>query len=126
MLADCDVDVGEFVHVCRFAKVNGIAYYKNMYVVVSCEGDTLVFGRIQGIFVQDMMPLFCLHLFNNTYYAHLSGYLLKSTTARVIVTHNKFLDYYPLTAYDVKGCKYVVMKNLAFDECEYQLLSSEN
>jgi len=90
-----------------------------MYVIVSCVNDDIVFGRIQGIYVQDLIPRFLLHVCHSTYSSHFGAYALEPVQRHVVLTKDKFLDYYPLTGYVIDGTKYVVLKNFVFDEEEY-------
>jgi hypothetical protein len=97
-----------------------------MCEIVCCLNDQLVFELIHLIFVQDLLPRFCLHLFDGIVDAHLSAYLLQSTQKHMLLTQNKFIDYYPLTAYEVGGCKYVVLKNPIFDDNECSMVSTDS
>jgi hypothetical protein len=74
LLVDSGITTGKALHICRFAKVNGTVYYKNMYIIVSCRDDLLTFGRIQDIFVQDVLPYFCLQLCTGYFHGHLSAF----------------------------------------------------
>jgi hypothetical protein len=43
----------EPLHQCKFIKLNGISYHRGMYVVLNFDyDDSLVFGRIECIFIQ--------------------------------------------------------------------------
>ena len=39
----------------KFVKINGITYYCKMYVVLNVADDTPVLGRIDNIYIQDMI-----------------------------------------------------------------------
>jgi len=41
---------------------------------------------------------------------------------KMVMAFDQFLDHCPLTAYDVDGMKYVVLKNFVFDVDEYAQL----
>jgi len=118
-LVDSGLCLDNKLYQCRFVQIDGITYYKNMFVVVTCQNDTPVFGRIQNILLQELVPRFVLHLFHSCFCSHLGAFSLEFTSKRIVLTHDKFFDYYPLTAYNVDGTKYVSMKNFVFDEVEY-------
>jgi len=119
LLVMSGIRVTDPFHLCRFVVISGITYYKSMYVVVSCINDDIVFGHIQGIYVQDMTPRFVLHICNSTYSSHFGAYAVEPIQRRAVLTKDSFMDYYPLTAYLIDGTKYVVLKNFVFDEDEY-------
>ena len=119
LLVTAGIRVTDAFHQCRFVVISGITYYRTMYVVVSCVNDDIVFGRIQGIYVQDLIPRFLLHICHSTYSSHFGAYTLESVQKHVVLTKDRFMDYYPLTGYVIDGTKYVVLKNFVFDEEEY-------
>jgi len=106
-------------HLCRFVIMKNISYYKNMYVVVDVDNDLVIFGRINGIYVQDLIPHFHLQIHSSTFDGHLSAYCLQETDTHRILFCRDFFDYYPLSAYRVAGDKLVVLKNFIFNENEY-------
>jgi len=119
LLVNSGISVTDMLHQCRFVTISGITYHKNMYVVVSCHSDDVVFGRIKDIFVQDLVPRFLLHICRSTYSLHFGAYALEPTDKHVVLTKDRFMDYYPLTGYVTDGTKHVVLKNFVFDEEEY-------
>jgi len=107
---------------CRFVRLNEMLYYKNMFVVIGFKHGLLVFGQIRDIFVQNLAVRFLLRVFTGFFCSHLSAFALHSTTDQIVMKCEEFVDYYPLTAYNVDGTKYVVLKNFVFDDDEYSQL----
>ena len=122
MLKRSGVEVNRNMFMCNSVRINDVAYYRNMFVITSCKNDILTFCRIEDIFLQDLIPRFLLHAFTSSFNSHLSAYAVQPTSEKMVMAFDQFLDHYPLTAYDVDGMKYVVLKNFVFDVDEYAQL----
>lgn len=114
-LESCGITASESLHQCHFVKIDGIAYYQKMYVVVKMHEDMPIFGRIDAIFLQSMQPYFLLMMFHAEYHSHKSGYLLRPENELKVLKPSDLYDYYPLTAYISENKRYVILKNFLFD-----------
>ena len=101
------------VHQFKFAKLNGIAYYCGMYVVLDVPCDTPLFGRIEVIYTQGTKCYFLLVKSNSHYVIHISAYSVEVNATRNITAcqPEDLFDYYPLSAYDMNERKYIVLQN---------------
>ena len=105
------------VHQLKFVKINGISYYCGMYVVLDVPCDTPLFGRIDIIYMQDTKCYFLLVKSYSQYDSHLSAYCLDADgTCNITACEPEdLLDYYPLSAYDINGRKYIVLQNFVYN-----------
>ncbi len=107
------------LHECRFATINGIAYHRNMIVVIKCDSEGIQFGQIMTIYVESMEPLFRLRICQS-YFEHMYGaYCILLTGEFVILKYIHLSDYYPLFIYNVRGKKYVILKNYIYNTKDF-------
>lgn len=115
-VVNCGVDIEKPLHLCRCVTVNSTTYHKNTFVVVSCKNEEIVSGRLQKLFVHNLKVNFCVQLHNSIYAHHFSAFSIHQMSRRVVKSYTDFLDHYPMSAYEVKGQKYLVLKNFVFDK----------
>jgi hypothetical protein len=109
------------LHQCKFVKIDGITYHQKMYVILNINDIGPVFGRIDSIFVQQMEVKLLTRVFSCEYDSHLSAYNVVPTRDICICSVQQLLDYYPLTGYLIGAKRYVVLKNMVFDEKQFNV-----
>jgi hypothetical protein len=91
-----------------------------MYVVLNVVDDTPVLGRIDNIYIQDMICHFLTRVCNTQFEAHLGCYCIRPTDNVLCGTVNDLLDFYPLTGYIVGHQRVVAMKHFVYDCSLYE------
>jgi hypothetical protein len=94
-----------------------------MFVVLAVPCDIPLFGRIDVIYVQDLVCYLLVTKFQADYDDHLSAYSIDAQTNCGIAVYQieNLLDYYPLSAYVVKNKKYIVLKNFEYNHDDFMM-----
>lgn len=103
---------------------SGVAYHKGMYLVTGFTADEVIFGHIEACFYETLSKklVFLVSEQLGIFDSHLGAYLLATESFRPVDVINRedMHDCYPLSAYNVNGKVYIVLKHCVFDTSLYQ------
>lgn len=96
-------------------KYEGIIYAIGMVVVMKCEADIPIFGKIEGIIKNEWKLSFILNEMHTIIDEHLCFFYVKESNKLSISALSTLIDYYPLSVYKYKDKNIVILKHLVFD-----------
>lgn len=120
-LQKLNVPLGELFQ-AKVVTIKGLTYALQMFVVIdfNSNGD-IVFGEIVKILIHKEKVWFMVKKYESEKLLHFGCYKLLPLMTYDCMEQCTFLDYYPLSAYNIENdyCKVISLKHFVFNQIDY-------